>query len=147
MIWTFLPGFSLDLDILCRSIFTDFFLPFLRSLSSWQLLVEDWVFCVCVVTAWVVGKRGSSAGAVDSGVVGWFLLFFYNFVNSLTLEYIPLKWGHILFPWVGSSGAWIISPVQGRIIGTICPGVYFPHLTQLFPAATLTPLPDKGRKR
>lgn len=52
-----------------------------------------------------------------------------------------------LFPWVGSSKAWIISPIQGIIIGTICPGVYFPPLTHPLPAATLTLLPEKGKKR
>ena len=52
-----------------------------------------------------------------------------------------------LFPWVGSSKAWIISPIQGRIIGTICPGVYFPPLTHPLPAATLSLLPEKGKKR
>ena len=81
-------------------------------------------------------------------VVGWFLLFFYNFVHTVELEFITAKWGGVyLFPWVGSSKAWIISPIQGRIIGTICPGVYFPPLTHPLPATTPTLLPEKGKKR
>lgn len=49
--------------------------------------------------------------------------------------------GHILFFWVGSGRLWII------IVETICPGVYFPDLTQLFLAATLTLVPDGGREK
>lgn len=51
---------------------------------------------------------------------------------------------------ISYSFGWVvvdISPIQGGTVETICPGVYFPDLMQLFPAATLTPLPQEGKNR
>ena len=87
------------------------------------------------------GKEGVQMELWVVVVAGWFLLFFYNFVCTVALEFMTPKLGYTLFPWVASSKAWIISPIQGRIIGTICPDVSFPHLTHPLPAATLTLLP------
>ena len=103
------------------------------------------------MSAWSLpGEWGKEEVQMELWVVvvaGWFLLFFCNFVCTVALEFMTPKLGYILFPWVASSKAWIISPIQSRIIGTICPDVSFPHLTHLLPAATLTLLPEKGRKR
>ena len=104
----------------------------------------------CFVSAWSLpGEWGKEEVQMELWVVvvaGWFLLFFYNFVCTVALEFMTPKLGYILFPWVASSKAWIISPIQSRIIGTICPDVCFPHLTHPLPAATLTLLPEKTGK-
>lgn len=42
---------------------------------------------------------------------------------------------------------WIVTPIQGRIIDTIYPGIYCLDLTQLFPEATLAVLSGKEKKR